>query len=123
MATIVVADDDPGVRHALALLLRSAGHHAIEADGCHAAVRTTGIAQPAVVVTDLNMPGMPVARLIERLRTDHPDVGVIGVSGGGMHQDPASAVDAALAAGADRALQKPVTNADLLAAVDALVPG
>ena len=40
-----------------------------------------------------------------------------------MHQDPSSAVDAALAAGADRALQKPVANADLLAAVAALVPG
>ena len=117
MATIVVADDDPAVRHAVALLLRSAGHYVIEADGCDAAVRAAGIAQPAVVVTDLNMPGMPVSRLIERLRTDQPDLGVIGVSGGGMHQDPASAVDAALAAGADRALRKPVTNADLLAQV------
>jgi len=36
---------------------------------------------PAVVITDLNMPGRPVSEVIRVLREDHPQVRIIILSG------------------------------------------
>ena len=76
---------------------------------------------PDLVVADLHLPGLPVDRLIERLKSGvSPASRFVGLSGGGMHQDPeVGAARLATAAGADRALQKPVSNATLLAEVRA----
>lgn len=118
MATVLVADDAAAVRYALAALLRSAGHQVIEADGGVAAVRAAATAMPDLVVADLHLPGLPADRLIERLKAACPGTRFIGLSGGGMHQDPESALRLATAAGA---LQKPVSNDSLLAEVRALL--
>ena len=121
MATVLVADDAAAVRFALAALLRSAGHQVIEADGGVAAVRAAATAMPEIVVADLHLPGLPADRLIEQLKAACPGTRFIGLSGGGMHQDPESALRLATAAGADGALQKPVSNDSLLAEVRALL--
>ena len=121
MATVLVADDAAAVRYALAALLRSAGHQVIEADGGVAAVRAAATAMPDLVVADLHLPGLPADRLIEQLQAACPGTRFIGLSGGGMHQDPESALRLATAAGADGALQKPVSNDSLLAEVRALL--
>ena len=112
-----MADDAAPVRHALAALLRFAGHQVVEADGGVAAVRAAAKAMPDVVVADLHLPGLPVDRLIEQVKAACPGTRFIGLSGGGMHQDPESALRLATAAGADGALQKPVSNDSLLAEV------
>ena len=119
MATILVVDDAPAVRYALAALLRDAGHEVIEADGGAAAVRTAAAALPDLVVADLHLPGLPIDRFIAQLKESYSGIRFIGLSGGGMHQDPESAIGLATAAGADRALQKPVSNDTLLAEVRA----
>lgn len=121
MATVLVADDAAAVRYALAALLRSAGHQVVEADGGVAAVRAAATAMPDLVVADLHLPGLPVDRLIEQVKAACPGTRFIGLSGGGMHQDPESALRLATAAGADGALQKPVSNDFLLAEVRALL--
>ena len=121
MATVLVADDAAAVRYALAALLRFAGYQVIEADGGVAAVRAAATAMPDLVVADLHLPGLPVDRLIAQLKAACPDTRFIGLSGGGMHQDPESALRLATAAGADGALQKPVSNDSLLAEVRALL--
>lgn len=116
-AKILVADDAPAVRYALAALLHGAGYDVIEADSGAAALRTAAAALPDLVVADLHLPGLPVGRFIAQLREACSGVRFVGLSGGGMHQDPESAVRIATAAGADRALEKPVSNATLLAEV------
>ena len=121
MATVLVADDAAAVRYALAALLRCAGYQVIEADGGVAAVRAAATAMPDLVVADLHLPGLPVDRLIEQLKAACPGTRFIGLSGGGMHQDPESALRLAVTAGADGALQKPVSNDSLLAEVRALL--
>ena len=118
-AKVLVADDAPTVRYALAALLRDAGYEVIEADGGAAAVRAAAAALPDLVVADLHLPGLPVDQFIAQLREAYSGVRFIGLSGGGMHQDPESALRIATAAGADRALEKPVSNATLLAEVRA----
>ena len=119
MATILVADDAPAVRYALAALLRDAGYEVIEAGGGAEAVQAAAAALPDLVVADLHLPGLPVDQFIAQLKDAYSGIRIIGLSGGGMHQDPESALRTATAAGADRTLQKPVSNATLLAAVDA----
>lgn len=121
MATVLVADDAAAVRYALAALLRSAGYQVIEAEGGVAAVRAAATAMPDLVVADLHLPGLPADRLIEQLKAVSPGARFIGLSGGGMHQDPESALRLATAAGADGALEKPVSNDSLLAEVRALL--
>ena len=124
MATILVADDDPAVRHALSLLLRSAGDHVVlEAGGCEAALQMVATERPNVVVTEAVMAPMPAVEYIEQLRRTCPQAGIIAISAGGMHQDPEFATGLASMAGADTVLRKPARNADLLAAVDGLLPG
>ena len=54
MATLLLADDDPIVRYAYALLLRSSGYHVLEASSNE---------NPDAVITDVNMPGMTALEL------------------------------------------------------------
>ena len=122
MATVLLADDDADARFALALLLRTAGGHAVlEADGCDAAVQAVARERPDVVVTEVMMEGMTTMDFIERLREAGPSTGIVAISGGGIHQDPETAVSLASTAGADRTLRKPVRNSALLAAVSELM--
>ena len=118
-AKILVADDAPTVRYALSALLRDAGYEVIEADSGAAAVRAAAASLPDLVVADLHLPGLPVDRFIAQLKEAYSGIRFIGLSGGGMHQDPESALRIATAAGADRAAQKPVSNDTLLAEVRA----
>ena len=123
MATVLLADDNGAVRHALAMLLRGAGHAVMEADGGRRAVQVAAAESPDVVVADLNMPDMGGVEMISRIREVAPDARVVGLSGGGMHQSPQATLGLAIQAGADEALAKPVGNEALLGAVRAESPG
>ena len=122
MATVLVADDDPGVRYALMRLLDACGdHEVIEADGCEAALEITASQNPDVVVTEAVMPTMTAIEYIKALRWACPRAGIVALSAGGMHQSPEFATGLASTAGADEVLRKPVRNEPLLAAVNKLL--
>ena len=122
MATLLLADDDPLVRYAFALLLRSNGYHVLEAPSNDAALALAK-ESPDVVITDVNMPGMTALELLEELRKTNPDVGIVGLSGGAMHQRPGLAESFAQTGVANRVLQKPVGNGELLNEVEAVLSG
>ena len=121
MAAILLGDDDPEVRFALGMLLREAGHEVLEADGCSETLDTAAGRRPDLVVTDVNMPGMSGVELMEQLRGTRPGTPIIAMTGGGMHQTPELAATLAGNAGADRVLQKPFGNDELLAEVSTLL--
>ena len=123
MAAILLGDDDPEVRFALGMLLREAGHEVLEADGCREILDTAAGRRPDLVVTDVNMPGMSGVELMEQLRGRRPGTPIIAITGGGMHQTPELAATLAGNAGADRVLQKPFGNDELLAEVSTLLAG
>ena len=123
MAAILLGDEDPEVRFARGMLLREAGHEVLEADRSGAVLETAAGRKPDLVVTDVNMAGISGAELIEQLRRTRPGVPVIAMTGGGMHQTPELAAILAENAGADRVLQKPFGNDELLAEVSALLAG
>ena len=82
-ATVLVVEDDTEVRRLLSHSLESAGHSVLEAENGERALELAGLHGPRVdiVVTDLVMPRMSGLKLLERLRDDCPDAGVILISG------------------------------------------
>ena len=121
MATVLINEHDEGVLSALALLLRDSGYEVLESDDSEGALETIAGGSPDVLLTDVNMPGMTGVQLIKQVRRSHPGLGIIAMSGGGMHQNPELATTLAGIAGADRVLEKPFTNESLLSDVSALL--
>lgn len=67
--TVLVVDDSPTMRQMVAFTLTSAGFQVVEAgDGKDALAKLSTSLQPALVVTDLNMPVMDGLTLIKELR-------------------------------------------------------
>ena len=122
MATLLLADDDAIVRYALALLLRSNGYHVLEAPSNDAALALAK-ENPDAIITDVNMPGMTALEILEELKKTNPDIGIIALSGGAMHQRPGLAESFAETGAANRVLQKPVRNEQLLQEVEAVLSG
>jgi CheY-like chemotaxis protein len=117
---ILVIEDDAIMREALAEWLEAAGYAVRKAaDGC-AGLAAVTLAAPALVVTDIHMPGMCGAIVIAELKQHHPEIPVIAISGL-FNSGHATDADAAIALGAARALAKPFKRGELLQAVSDLL--
>jgi CheY-like chemotaxis protein len=100
---ILVVDDDPELRGVTVLLLRrSLGAEVVGVEDGATALAMALHAPVALIVTDIQMPGLDGCGLIRQLRADARtrDVPVLAVSGGSRRAQ-------ALAAGADGFLAKP----------------
>jgi len=118
---ILVVDDDAILRDLVADWLEGAGYRVRKAESCSRAVAAVAReAAPALIVTDMFMPGACGAEAIAQLKRAHPGTALIAVSGH-FSSGQALSAQAAVSAGADRALAKPVKRADLLRAVAELV--
>lgn len=107
-ATILLVEDDEGVRAVVAGLLRDLGYRVVEApNGEMAEVLTHGAESIDMLVTDIVMPGATGAMLADRLRADRPNLPVLFITGHaqGVALDGASV------------LHKPFTDAALADAV------
>jgi DNA-binding NtrC family response regulator len=119
-AEILVIDDDAIMRDLMSDWLEAAGYAVRKAGSCTAAVAELQQGLPALVVSDMWMPGPCGAAAIHSMREGHPGLQVIAVSGH-FNSGQGCSVQEALQAGAARALAKPVKRADLLRAVAELV--
>ena len=119
-ADILVIDDDPILRELLSDWLEGAGYRVRKAADCCAGVVELQCRLPALVVSDMFMPGPCAAEAIAMLKRGHAGVALIAVSGH-FNSGQGLSAEEALAAGADRALAKPVKRAELLRAVGELV--
>jgi CheY-like chemotaxis protein len=117
---ILVIDDDAILRELVTDWLEGAGYRVRRAASCCAAMSELEKEAPALIVSDMFMPGPCGAEAIAQLKREHPGVALIAVSGH-FNSGQGISAEAALAAGADRALAKPVKRADLLRAVAELV--
>jgi CheY-like chemotaxis protein len=117
---ILVIEDDPIMREALADWLQAAGYGVRTAADGSAGLAAVKLAPPALVVTDVQMPGTNGAAVISELKHGYPQVAVIAISGlfnSGHGLD----AEAALALGAARALAKPFKRIELLRALAELL--
>lgn len=104
--TVLAVEDSRFASEALRLLCVRSGARLRRADSLRAARRHLGVYRPAVVIVDAGLPDGSGLSLIEDLATAVPRVqAIIAISG-----DPCAEA-AALAAGADGFLQKPVESA------------
>lgn len=106
---VLLVDDEPEVRAALAQTFLLADLRVEEADGAAAARRALGRAPPGVVVTDLRMPGEDGFALMAAVRAVDPDIPVVILTG---HGDVPLAVRA-VGEGAYDFIEKPASPARL----------
>lgn len=75
--TCLVVDDEPRLRQALARLMEGDGFVCFQASSGVEALRILEREQVQLVLSDLRMPGMDGAELLQRMRAAYPDVAVI----------------------------------------------
>jgi CheY-like chemotaxis protein len=117
MARLLIIDDEALVRRALRRILETAGHQITEAaDG--AAGVAVYLADPHdLVICDMVMPVLDGLATLRRLLDAFPDVKLIATSGG-SRTSPGSLLDVAARIGACATLDKPLSKAVVLEAVE-----
>lgn len=112
-ARILVVDDDDNVRWVLQTQLEQMGYAVTTAPDGPAAVKAVDQDPPALVLTDLKMPGMSGMELLEQIHRDYPEVPVLMITAFGTIQ---SAVQA-MRSGAYDYLTKPIDYEELALSV------
>lgn len=112
---ILLVDDDTDLLKLISMRLVSAGYQVRTAENAENALSITEIAPPALVITDLKMPGMDGMQLFEMLQQRHPTLPVIILTAHGTIPDAV----AATARGVYGFLTKPFDSQELLEKVEA----
>lgn len=116
--SVLIVDDEPAIVLACRKFL-GPDRRVETADGGPAALAALAERGPfAVVVSDLEMPGMDGIRLLARVRAEYPDTVRLLLTG---YADTARAIAAVNHGGVFRFLTKPCAPADFVATVDAAV--
>ena len=88
---ICVIDDDRSIRFVLEKALEKAGMQVVSYASADSALQAIAMEEPAVVITDIRMPGMDGLELLERINQKFPELPVIIMT---AHSDLDSAVSA-----------------------------
>ena len=88
---ICVIDDDRSIRFVLEKALEKAGMQVVSYASADSALQAIAMEEPAVVITDIRMPGMDGLELLERINQQFPELPVIIMT---AHSDLDSAVSA-----------------------------
>lgn len=117
MASILLIEDDPGVRSLVSRVLTRAGHDVQVATDGREGIRALDAKVPDVIITDINMPGMDGIELITTFRQKRLQVPVIAISGGGLIAKDILLSNAS-ALGAFEVVSKPFGMGQLIGAVE-----
>jgi len=120
VALILVIDDDRIYLSVVRRVLEDAGHQVIETTTGEEGIRLYRERNPAVVITDIFMPGMDGNEVIRLLRGLDGEVGIIAVSAGGAFYD-IDFLETAKKLGADAILRKLDPKERVLAEIDRLL--
>ena len=80
---ILLVDDEEGIRKVLGIALSDRGYKVLTAEDGDGALRLFRETKPAVVLTDIKMPGMDGIELLKRVKEESPDTEVIMITGHG----------------------------------------
>lgn len=116
MTTVLVVDDERAMLRTLSLSLRARGYEVCTAETGLEALRLERVEKPDVLLLDLGLPDLSGVEVLTKLRRESA-VPVIVVSARHTSEDKVAALDA----GADDYVTKPVGMEELLARVRAAV--
>lgn len=115
MADIIAADDDPSIRSALEMFLRSEHHHVrLAADGDEA-LELWRESRPQLIILDVMMPRMSGWDVAKEIRASDPLLPIIMLTAKGSMQDKIIGLES----GADDYIVKPFALGEFLARVNA----
>ncbi|MCU0593582.1 MAG: response regulator, partial [Desulfobacterales bacterium] len=81
--TLLLADDEEGIRKVLGIALADSGYDVRTAESGLEALRLFRETRPAIVLTDIKMPGMDGIELLRQIKTERPETEVIMITGHG----------------------------------------
>lgn len=117
--TILVVDDDPVIRAAIRTILTDAGYPTREADSGAEALRSVRLDPPALVLLDVNLPGICGYEVCRLMRDEFGDqFPIVFVSGARTESFDRVA---GLLLGADDYISKPFREDELLARIQSLL--
>jgi DNA-binding NtrC family response regulator len=120
LAKILVVDDNASIRTSIKMLLELLGFEVVTAEGGAAALQVDALDTFVLAIVDLFMPGMDGFELLKTLRTRHPRLHVVIMSGF-VGLAPAGGRDflsMATELGACRGLWKPFTPGQLTSCIE-----
>src|SRR5262245_32839822 len=112
--SLYIIDDQQAVREALAEMLRLFGYNVETFPSADAFLPMISASRPGCIVADVRMPGVDGIELVRELARRQVSMPVVLISG---HADVPMAV-AAIKAGAEDFIEKPVDDTQLLAAIN-----
>ncbi|MDR0771230.1 MAG: sigma 54-interacting transcriptional regulator [Burkholderiales bacterium] len=110
IADILLIDDDTDLLRLIGLRLSSAGYRVRTAENGERALAMIDVAPPALVITDLRMPGMDGMQLFDSLHRRHPTLPVIILTAHGTIPEAVTATER----GVFGFLTKPFDSQELL---------
>jgi CheY-like chemotaxis protein len=120
MARILVIEDDAGIRTLLKDALQLESHEVFDACDGEQGAKIYRRHEIDMVITDVFMPEKEGLEVIMELRSKHPDVKIIAISGGSRNIKM-DYLKVAENLGANRSFKKPFSLAEVIAAVKELV--
>ena len=115
---IAVVDDEAPVRKALGRLLRAAGYGVATFGSGSEFLESLRASRPDCAILDLHLPGLSGLEVQQELSQQHISTPCIIITG----KDEPGTSERALASGAAAYLRKPLDEAELLAAINHVVP-
>ena len=107
---ILLVDDDPDLLRLISLRLTSAGYRVRTAESAETALAAIAVRRPAVVVTDLRMPGIDGLQLFDAINRQHQGLPVLILTAHGTIPDAVAATQR----GVFGFLTKPFDSQELL---------
>src|SRR6266850_7468903 len=112
--TILVVDDEAGIRSSVRGILADEGYRVLEAEDGRGALQLIAAERPRLVIVDIWMPEMDGIELLRRIRDSDPMTPVIVISGHGNIETAVTATKL----GAFDFIEKPFSLDGLLHVVD-----
>lgn len=113
MSKLLIIDDEEAIRKVLSVSLASDGHDVLAATGGEEGIEIFKEESPAIVLTDIKMPGMHGIEVLRQIKALNPHAEVIMITG---HGDMDSAIEA-LKLDASDFLNKPIKDEALSVAL------
>src|ERR1700678_447608 len=85
--TVYVVEDEPIIATTLAIILNAAGFDAMAFNSGEDCLRAAKSAPPAILITDVSMPGIDGVELAIQFKTLHPDCKTLLLSGQASTED------------------------------------